>query len=193
MSAILARLRDETREAHARIERDLDWERRIATRAGYRALLARFWGFHAAWEPALARALHDEAFLAPRRRLAHLEDDLARLGLAPEAVRALPRPGGPLPRTRPEALGSLYVLEGSTLGGQVVARAVERRLDLRDGEACRYYRSHGRDTGAMWTAFRARLEAEARARPAEVPAILAGAEATFVAMAEWLCADAIPA
>ena len=66
MTDILECLRAETRTAHEAIERDLAWETRVATRDGYRALLARFWGFHAELEPALADALADDAFFDPR-------------------------------------------------------------------------------------------------------------------------------
>ncbi|WP_288582855.1 biliverdin-producing heme oxygenase [uncultured Methylobacterium sp.] len=188
---ILARLRAETREAHEAIERDLAWETRVSTREGYRGLLARFWGFHAAWEPALAEVLADDAFFGPRRRLDRLTADLHHLGLDDAAIRALPRPAAVPPRDRAEAFGSLYVLEGSTLGGQVIARHVTQQLGLTGEDGCRYYRGHGRDTGAMWKAFRLRLAEEAGTNGAE--AIVASATRTFDTMRLWLCAPSDPA
>ncbi|SFU94481.1 Heme oxygenase [Methylobacterium sp. 174MFSha1.1] len=184
------RLRAETQSAHEAIERDLAWETRVTTRDGYRALLARFWGFHAELEPALAAVLQDDAFLDPRRRLAHLAADLRFLGLGDAAIAALPRPHLALPRDRDEAFGALYVLEGSTLGGQVIARHIGRQLGLTAEEGCRYYAAHGRETGAMWKAFRQRLAEEAaRGRP---ETIVAAATGTFDAMRHWLCAAPVP-
>ncbi len=184
---IHARLRAETREAHEAIERDLAWETRVSTREGYRGLLARFWGFHAAWEPALAEALADDAFFTPRRRLDRLTEDLRHLGLDDATIQALPRPSALPPRGRAEAFGSLYVLEGSTLGGQVIARHIVRQFGLCGDEGCRYYRGYGRDTGAMWKAFRLRLAEEAELSEPDV--IVASANRTFDAMRLWLCAS----
>ncbi|TGD92877.1 biliverdin-producing heme oxygenase [Methylobacterium nonmethylotrophicum] len=190
MSDILERLRAETREAHEAIERDLAWETRVATLDGYRALLARFRGFHAVLEPALAGMLDDEAFFGPRRRLGYLDADLRHLGLDAAEIRALPRPDAVLPRSRPEAFGALYVLEGSTLGGQVIAKHIGRQLGLTAETGCRYYAAHGRETGAMWKAFRHRLADEAESGDAD--ALVAFAARTFDAMRHWLCAAPVP-
>ncbi|MGF3025636.1 biliverdin-producing heme oxygenase [Methylobacterium aquaticum] len=190
MSDILERLRAETKAAHEAIERDLAWETRIASLAGYRALLARFWGFHAVLEPALAASLDDAAFFDPRRRLPHLVADLRFLGLDDVAIEALPCPQLAPPRGRSGAFGALYVLEGSTLGGQLIAKQVGRRLGPTVESGCRYYAAHGRDTGAMWKAFRLRLADEASRGDAD--AIVAAAVETFDAMRHWLCAAPVP-
>ncbi|AWN49929.1 biliverdin-producing heme oxygenase [Methylobacterium terrae] len=190
MSDILERLRAETREAHERIERDLAWEARVATLGGYRALLARFRGFHVVIEPALAAVLADDAFFDPRRRLAHLDADLRVLGFGETAIRELPPAAITLPRDRAEAFGALYVLEGSTLGGQVIAKHIGRQLGLTAEGGCRYYAAHGRETGTMWKAFRLRLAEEAR--DGDPDAIVTFATRTFEAMRSWLCAAPVP-
>jgi heme oxygenase (biliverdin-IX-beta and delta-forming) len=181
------RLRAATAPQHEGLERDLDWRARVATLSGYRALLARLHGFHGAYEPAIARALRDDAFLASRRRLLRLEADLTHLGLGAEAVAALPRPD-PVRLDGPAAAtGALYVLEGSTLGGQLIGRHIGALHGL-GGDGLAYYRAHGPATGAMWAAFRARLalfEGDAAAEAALTEA----AVATFAAMRAWLCAE----
>ncbi|TNC05360.1 biliverdin-producing heme oxygenase [Methylobacterium terricola] len=187
VSPILERLRAETREAHEAIERDLAWETRVTTRGGYRALLVRFWGLHVVLEPALADAVRDPAFFDPRRRLGHLAADLRVLGLDEAAIDALPRAVSmPLPSDRHQAFGVLYVLEGSTLGGQVIAKRIGRQLGLSPEDGCRYYAAHGRETGPMWKAFRQRLAEEALAGDSDT--IVAAATRTFDAMRHWLCA-----
>lgn len=181
------RLRAATREAHVALEDGLDWQARVATRAGYRALLARLHGIHAAWEPAIAAALEDDAFLAPRLRLAPLRADLLRLGCDPAAIAALPEPG-PIPlRSRAEALGALYVLEGSSLGGLVILRHVARLHGIAADDGGSYYGGRGRETGALWAAFRATLERLAGDAAAEAAASGA-AIAAFEAMRLWLVA-----
>jgi heme oxygenase (biliverdin-IX-beta and delta-forming) len=174
-----ARLREATRAAHEALERDLDWEARVATLPGYRALLERLRGFHAAYEPAIGAALADSAFFDPRRRLPALDADLRALdGAAPDPLPApaLPRLDGP-----GAALGALYVLEGSTLGGAVIGRHVAR-LHGEDVPLA-YYAGRGRDTGPLWRGFRERLDGLPEA---EAAAAFAAGIATFEAMRGWL-------
>ena len=76
----------------------------------------------------MAALLQDRPFLNPRRRLHLLEADLAVLGSSARAVDALQACPVPLLHDAAEALGSLYVIEGSTLGGRIIQRNVERCL-----------------------------------------------------------------
>ena len=174
-SSLLHRLRTETRDEHDAIERDLDWERRVADRAGYRDMLARLHGFHLAWEPAVAAALGDPGFFEPRRKAGLLASDLNRLGATGEFPR-YPRPIAF--RGRDEALGSLYVLEGSTLGGQLIARHVAATL----GFTGRYHGAYGPAAGAMWRRFQAYLRAQAE----DEDAVVDSARRTFGDLRWWL-------
>jgi heme oxygenase len=56
-------------------------------------------------------------------------------------------------------LGAMYVMEGSTLGGQHIARHVEAALGLLPAQGDAYFRGYGERTGAMWTEFKGRLGA----------------------------------
>lgn len=53
-----------------------------------------------------------------------------------------------------EALGAMYVLEGSTLGGKSIVRLLtqENRLSV-NPSYYRYFNPYGDATGAMWTRF----------------------------------------
>jgi heme oxygenase len=174
-----ARLREATAAAHEALERDLDWEARVATLPGYRDLLVRLRGFHAAYEPAIAAALADAPFFDPRRRLPALDADLDALdGAAPDA---LPAPAAPRLDGPGAALGALYVLEGSTLGGAVIGRRVARLHG--EGVPLAYYAGRGRATGPLWRAFRERLDGLPEGQAA---AAFAAGIATFEAMRGWL-------
>jgi heme oxygenase len=187
---LIERLRIETRELHDGLERDLDWRCRMGTVEGYRGLLARWWGFHAVFEPIiLARPPLPD--LGSRRKLHLLERDLCRLGLSASAITALPRiDASSLPEIGAGMVGAMYVLEGSTLGGQVIAKHV--RIALAHtvvDDAYAYYEAYGRTrTGPMWKAFLDRLSTEVpRASHADV---IAGASRTFTALRAWLPLDA---
>ncbi|MBP0494631.1 biliverdin-producing heme oxygenase [Pararoseomonas indoligenes] len=170
------RLRTETRPDHDRLENGLRLADPGLTPARYRDVLMRFHGFWAGWEPHVAAALGDNDFFAPRRRLHLLREDLRALGVVPERLPVCPPP--PL-RGHGEAMGSLYVMEGSTLGGRVILKRLDE-IGLADG-ARSYFAGHGEATGPMWRAFLARLEAELDAE-----GVLRGAKATFATLADWM-------
>lgn len=158
-------------------------------REGYVALLRRLLGFHGAVEAALSVAPSLARYgidLAERRRAPLLRADLAYFGSSAKAHAA------PVPAfaTAPEALGALYVTEGSTLGGRQLARGLDYLLpaggSLREGEGRRFLLGHGARHGAMWQACCAAIEA-CGAEPGGLPGMQAGAAATFAAFEAWFC------
>jgi heme oxygenase len=171
-------LREETRAEHDRIEDELDWQARASDRRSYGEWLARLHAFYAAWEPALADAIADPAFFDARRKLPLLTRDLAGLAGArkPLAPSAPPYPF----ETDVQALGALYVLEGSTLGGQLIAAHVRTTLGLEPG----FHGSYGRNTARQWRDFRAFLDR--KIPPADLPQAVAAANTTFAALRRHL-------
>jgi heme oxygenase len=182
---LLERLKAETRPAHRRIEQAVGIERRVSSLPSYRALLARFYGFHVVWEPEAATALGDPGFFDPRRKVHLLARDLMALGASEEELTRLPRLRTPLPpEDRATAWGALYVIEGSTLGGTLIAKQVERELGLTAGSGCSYFRSYGPDLGSMWKAFGWRLLD--LSQPRFDDAVVASANRTFETLRAWL-------
>jgi heme oxygenase len=53
--------------------------------------------------------------------------------------------------TKAELLGVLYVVEGSTLGGQIISRHLEARLGLQISEAMRFYTLDGKMLPEHWS------------------------------------------
>jgi heme oxygenase len=151
---------------------------------GYQTVLTRLYGFWVGWQPQIAHLMVDETLLAPRRRLHLLAADLGALGVTGDALAHLPRCPPILLPDGMAALGSLYVVEGSTLGGRVILKNVQRRLG--PSVACAYFHGYGANTGAMWLNFLARLNA---ARLCDSAKIGQGALATFERLASWLAPD----
>lgn len=121
----------------------------------YGRMLQVFDAFLAGWEPAVAAALPARwhRWLASRSRRPFLQQDLHALGLAPAGIA----PHVPPLSTAAAAWGSLYVMEGSALGGQVITRSLaEAGLHPHRGTA--YFHGWGAATGPMWRDFRALLE-----------------------------------
>jgi heme oxygenase len=187
-------MRDELRTAtsahHARLERELDIPESIGSAADYTRLLGLLYGFYA---PLEQRLLQFEASLAghgvhvrQRLKTRKLARDLLVFGVTRDAISTLPR-CAELPHlaTDAHALGCLYVLEGSTLGGQVIARRIRRVLHIEGAAGLAFFRAYGAHTGRMWQAFVDRLNAYP-ATGAEAAHATQSARDTFAAMERWL-------
>jgi heme oxygenase len=180
---ILARLRAETRPYHDALEAGAFNEALRAgapTVAGTTRFLERMYGFLQPYEAALRthEAELGPAWELPRRYRAHLIlEDLQLPAAAPGLPLCAAMP--PL-HTVPQLLGALYVMEGSTLGGQVITRQLERvGIPLQ-----RYFSGYGERTGPMWKTFGLLLTAAAT--PATADDIVASAARTFQHLAAWI-------
>ena len=179
------RLREGTAAAHEQLEAALDLLGREPDRQRFARMLERFLGFHIVWEKSIRRHPDLRAFVAPRSRLPHLRRDLAALGRTNAEQAALPRcaAAAELAPSRAAAVGSIYVLEGSTLGGQVIARALAGASWVPPGGLA-YFNPYQARTGEMWRAFGAWAESEVAER--ELSQAVAGAAATFAVLEAWV-------
>ena len=176
------RLRDATQADHRRLETRTDILARIARPDQRRAVVEGFYVLHAEAEAALAPWLADLPGLDfdARRRSDRLARDLVALGGRPRLWDA----ERPTVANLIEALGRMYVLEGSTLGGQVIRRAVETRGDGMLGLS--FLDPYGARTGERWRGFLAILDAHA-AEPADTEIMIAGARHGFRHAEHRLC------
>jgi heme oxygenase len=155
---LLSELRRATGSRHDEIESLLRLTEPMSA-PRYADVVRGFREFLADWEPRIHEALPGRlrGWYEARRRAPFAADDLEHLGPLPpsrtaaparEAVRALPL------RSVPEVFGSLYVIEGSALGGQVITPMLQRHLGLAPGQGASYFHGFGERTGAMWRDFR---------------------------------------
>lgn len=177
---LLARLRTETRPYHDAVEQN-EFNQALAagtpSAAATTRFLARMYGFMQPYEA----QLQAHAALGPAWEIA------ARLR-APLILADLRMPAGQLPlcpvlpplSTLPQMLGAMYVLEGSTLGGQVLARQLAK-AGIDQG---RFFTGAGSLTGSRWKSF-CHLLATA-ATPAQESEIVQSAILTFQTLAAWL-------
>lgn len=176
-SPILQALRLETRPAHDQLEQNVFNQQLTAgtiTEAATRHFLAKMYGFLAPYEARLrAQNLGPEWEVATRQRAHLILADLNQPAL--ETCPDLP----PL-ATWPQLLGAMYVLEGSTLGGQVISRQLAKQnIPLR-----LYFSGYGERTGPLWKAFCQLLSQEAT--PDNEADIVQSASLTFQKLATWL-------
>jgi heme oxygenase len=188
---VLRRLRSDTADEHAAVEQALDLLDADLTAARLAAVLSRMHGFWLAAEAGLDVWAAAEPVAAagvrwPDRRRAHLfAADLGVLGAAPAAQR----PELPAVPDTDAALGRLYVLEGSTLGGVFIDRHLAGLPQL-TGTSLRAFSPYGERTGAMWHGFRSATRAHVAAG-GDADRVVAAARQTFTALGTW-CGAAVP-
>lgn len=186
LSSLPERLRAATRAHHDQIEASIGLPRTLSE---YRTQLETFHGFIAPLEERLVQTLGGESpWLLSRMKAGYLEEDLLSLGYTPAAVEQLPRCGD-LPGTSSEAecLGILYVIEGSTLGGQMIAMHLAKTLG--SDVTCRYFRSYGPRVMELWQAFKVRLTECVAPEHHEV--VVQSAQKTFSKLHAW-CVQSAP-
>lgn len=178
--AALVALRQATASHHARIESLLGLGGPFG-RSHYAVVLQGFGAFLDTWEPRIARVLPADlqAWFALGRRSALVHRDLRHLGLerlAPD-VAVCPRIDSPT-----QAIGSLYVMEGAALGGQLIAAGLRRRLAIDADTGGAYFNGCGKGTAVRWREYRelagAALDGD---RPAQALACAAAVQ-TFEAL-----------
>ena len=183
---VLRRLREATAEEHERVEAALDLVRPDLDRTRLAAAMTTLHGFWRAAEGGLdewaTRHPRDARRLEwSRRRRGHLyAADLRALGCPPAALE----PALPVVRDTDDALGRLYVLEGSTLGGTFIDRHVAG-LPALAGVRLRAFSPYGARTGAMWAAYR-RATREHVAADGDADRVVETARATFAGLAGWV-------
>ncbi|SFS18253.1 Heme oxygenase [Granulicella pectinivorans] len=182
-------MRAATMEAHLSIERALALPDSIQTSGDYRDWLGRFFGIYLPLEEVL-RGFHEwpswKIDLDVLGQARALRQDLIALGCDLRTIELAV--GDALPRlTRfAEALGALYVLEGSKLGGRMILRELLPRMSSEISGAWMFFEGHGAETGARWADFRGSLDAYCAAEPAELGGVIEGANATFQALHRWM-------
>jgi heme oxygenase len=185
--AILGVLREKTRAEHQAIEASLAvLMSQALTREAYEEVLKRFYGFYASVEHALARTIGlDGAGIAlePRAKAPLLAIDLRFFQVDPMIV---PRCADHVRvDSVAAALGSMYVLEGASLGGQIISRRLRTTIGVTPETGGRFFHGYGERTGEMWSAFGEALSAYSSRERQTERQIVEAAKATFRDLRGW--------
>ena len=182
-SALFARLRAATAATHRDVEAMVPLLDPALTVAQYRAFLATLWGVHRPLEQRLARVAGLVTVvpdLERRWKATLLAQDLDALGVEAAAVPVCE--DGPALATIEDAVGCMYVLEGSTLGGQQLRRHLATVLPAVARDAAGFLGCYGAETGPRWNAFRGHVLTTAGL---DEHAVVAAACATFATIRDW--------
>jgi heme oxygenase len=136
----------------------------------------RSWGFYLPLEGCLATFDWSAAGIdfGLRRKAPLIEEDLRALGIHRPRLEAAP----PLARQNLDfALGCLYVLEGATLGGQIISRHLAT-LGIGPANGGLFFHGYGAKTGEMWKSFQLSATRYCATEEQIVEAV-SGAQSTF--------------
>ena len=184
--SVLTRLRAETRDLHDAAESTVGLLDGPFDIRAYQAVLQRWYGFLVVLEPRLTAWHHAHGLLdwEQRHKIPLLATDLETLGVDRAARLRLPRcPLVPTLAGTAEALGALYVVEGSTLGGRVQQDRLPAG-SVPDG-AQHFLGAYGPDLGRRWHGYRVVTSRWVSGEPARADAVVAAARATYEALVAW--------
>lgn len=152
---IMGKLKEATRGQHEGLENTVDVMSQMFSLDNYKTLLLKFYRFYSAIEPELAKLdLKKYGYdLSARLKTPKLESDLTALNILDEAKKLPVYNGLPTLDSAEKAFGSLYVIEGATLGGQIINRHLKQNLDLTTENGGLFFNGYGEKTGLMWKEF----------------------------------------
>jgi heme oxygenase len=178
-------LREATETLHQDLERILiPRVKQTNTPPEYISLLKLFYGYYYPLEQHIAAHL-DTSFpggFEQRRKASLLLQDIA-------VINGAPAEPPPLCTDIPEitdacqALGALYVLEGSTLGGQVISQIITKNIpDI--SKALSFFEGYGANTQIMWDSFVHYLDGY-NGTDAQKARLIQSAADTFLKFKQW--------
>jgi heme oxygenase len=175
-------LRARTAAHHHGLENDLQIQTRLSEENTRGPLIAGYNIFYRECEAALKPHLWDMIDLACSSRF----QSRKILSNAAWLWRKNPllNPVFPAVGTKAEALGAMYVLEGSTLGGKKILKGLRSQGVSTDG--LHFLDPYGKDAGPLWRTFLSVLERETTHDQRAMNECVSGAIAAFVFAAACL-------
>lgn len=145
-------LKERTRDVHTALEKKLLSHIQLVHDTNhYGALLEMMYGYYVALENRLDSFRHAIPDYDRRRKSHAIIHDLGKLGRSAQAIRLCENI--PVLNSIPEAFGSMYVLEGSTLGGTIISRMLLKQVPALS-DALMFFRGYQDQTMDMWQKFK---------------------------------------
>jgi heme oxygenase (biliverdin-IX-beta and delta-forming) len=180
-----AELKEKTKESHQALEAIVVRQiKAIRSKDDYVQLLHKFYGYHSPMEQRYDEYFSDGIIphYSQRRKASLILRDLENLGI--NAVNIPVADNLPPINSPAEAIGSFYVLEGSTQGGSIVAGMLIRHAGLTPDTTSFFY-AYGDGGKEMWQSFKEKMDSYFPDNNLRKEAIDA-ANATFTRFREWM-------
>jgi heme oxygenase (biliverdin-IX-beta and delta-forming) len=144
-------LKEGTKDAHIELEKIVVQQlKAIQTKDDYARLLKFFYAFFREVEKAIAPFMTSDVVpdYSERRNANHLKADIESLG--GDVDKDIPKATAPSITNKYQALGALYVMEGSVLGGKTIVKMLEK-YNINSGIS--FFSGYGDKTPALWGRF----------------------------------------
>ena len=178
------KLKNHTKHNHQELEKKLVAQMRSMRNINdYGKMLTFFYGFFGGLETEIDQHFNTSGLpdYLQRRKTSALFNDLESLGMK------LPELAGdsdlPPITNHLQSLGALYVIEGSTLGGQIISKMVQQQLKLQDNNGLSFFNGYGDSTSQMWQIFKQAIN-----QPIEIyqeDIVIESANNTFFKFSNW--------
>ena len=181
-------LRSRTAHQHSLLEQNTASKNLLApqvTAADYAAYLSLLYGFVKGFEHIVFPLIQHSITDIDERRKAHLlVSDLNALGIDETGIALIPNQFFvECYHSNAKALGGMYVLEGSALGGAFIYKHLKSTLGIEaiNGKA-KYFTPYGPETGSRWKNF---LQAFCLASSGMEEEVIKSATQTFSILHNW--------
>lgn len=185
---ILQLLKQATCERHKGLEGKLPLLDPCLSHENYHQLVSKFYGYYAPLEVLLnTMPWWGEIGLdfSDRKKTPSLEQDLIMIGCMPETLPKVPQCQNlPEVSSISQFLGCLYVIEGATLGGQIIAKHLQANLGVTPETGAAFFNGYGTKTGIHWKEFCTMLTNFSE--QADSDEIIASANKTFETLELWI-------
>ncbi|WP_312765886.1 biliverdin-producing heme oxygenase [Epilithonimonas sp.] len=150
-------LKEQTKQQHDDTEAKLQSQKifdKSYTLDDYKTLLIHNYKLISRYEPQVQEQLKDypELKLDLRSKIDALKIDLSNLDIETGSEASAQNL-----ENEAEAFGALYVMEGSTLGGNVISKQLRKNPEFEDVEF-NYFGVYGENTGPFWQEFKSILD-----------------------------------
>lgn len=149
------RLQEETKSLHGKIEQTFLLKKILLqeiTLSDYQLLIQKFYGFIRPCE-AWIDTLACKSVIKTRKKKPWLEQDLRALKISNKDANLLICINLPVLSEYEQVLGYLYVMEGATLGGQVITKMLKTQLQITEDKGGRFFHGYGDKTKIRWNDF----------------------------------------
>ncbi|UOB19173.1 biliverdin-producing heme oxygenase [Abyssalbus ytuae] len=174
-------IKNNTRLFHENLEiklKDVLFNENLSPLAYYNLLL-NFKTAYLSLENSLKKNSFIEEMLFKRSKIHMLDDDLfcleKEIGLKTHQISTLEYNT----TSTANALGAMYVMEGATLGGQIIVKFLSRHPWMQSIKCYNFFKSYGKETGNMWKEFIEFIEDYVEMNPEDSEKVVEGAIMAF--------------
>ncbi|WP_211747144.1 biliverdin-producing heme oxygenase [Paenibacillus sp. Marseille-Q4541] len=189
---IMEQLRQETAQEHHDIEQNayaIAIMDQTLTSEQYLTYLQKFYGFIKPLEDQISLlGLGQDTLLDmhARKKTPLLEKDIQDLLPKDSDLSSLPIASDlPTINSTPHLLGYLYVIEGSTMGGQIINKKLKQHLPSELEQNLRYFNAYGQETRSKWKEF-AQIVNDNIHSEEDRQTTVTTAKKTFKLLTEWI-------